>query len=87
MLLIFQIQTEDFESRVSEAVTRCLISPLLGTRDELSDEETESDSWINPGEVDIKLFISFDIGGKCVMCRNTYIHETSARDGFCRLIT
>lgn len=86
MLLIFQIQTEDFESRVSEAVTRCLISPLLGARDELSDEETGSDSWINPGEVN-KLFILFNIGGKCVMCRNTYIHETSARDGFCRLIT
>lgn len=70
MVLIFQIQTEDFESRVSEAVTRCLISPLVGARDELSDEETESDSWINPGEVN-KFFISFNIGGKCVMCRNT----------------
>lgn len=41
---------------MSEAVTRCLISPLLGARDELSDEETESDFWINPGEVN-KLFI------------------------------
>lgn len=71
---------------MSEAVTRCLISPLVGARDELSDEETESDSWINPGEVN-KFFISFNIGGKCVMCRNTYVHETSARGSFCRLIT
>lgn len=68
-----------------EVVIRCFIFLLLGVRDELSDEEIESDFWINLGEVN-KLFISFKIGGKCVMCRNIYIYEIFVRDGFCRLI-
>lgn len=70
---------------MSEVVIRCFIFLLLGVRDELSDEEIESDFWINLGEVDMKLFILFNFGGKCVMCRNIYIYEIFVRDGFCRL--
>ncbi|XP_061171813.1 HSPB1-associated protein 1 homolog isoform X2 [Saccostrea echinata] len=49
---------EDLESRVSEAITRCLFSTLLGARDQLKEDHQEhqskkdhkEDNWINPGE-------------------------------------
>ncbi|XP_022288659.2 HSPB1-associated protein 1 homolog [Crassostrea virginica] len=41
---------EDSESRLSEAVTRCLLTPLLTARGELEDKQTENSTWVNPGE-------------------------------------
>jgi hypothetical protein len=45
------LQLEDSESRVSEAVTRCLVSLLLEARQQLNEVSTAEDNWINPGEV------------------------------------
>ncbi|XP_062592380.1 HSPB1-associated protein 1-like isoform X2 [Saccostrea cucullata] len=49
---------EDLESRISEAITRCLFSTLLEARDQLKEDQKEDqpkndqkeDDWINPGE-------------------------------------